>query len=64
MARILTVCLTALLLVPLAAGCGSEADKKGINKNRDRPVPAPPRVEGERAGAPDAEPRPRRRNRE
>jgi hypothetical protein len=40
--RTLTFLLTAVLLVGLAAGCGGDSDKKGINKDKDRPVPQKP----------------------
>ncbi len=49
MTRVPTFCLAALLLAPLVIGCAGESDKKGINKDRDRPVPAK-RTEGHRAG--------------
>jgi hypothetical protein len=31
--------LAGLFCVALAGGCGGESDKKGINKDRDKPVP-------------------------
>jgi hypothetical protein len=34
--------LTGLFCVLLACGCGSDSANKGINKDRDRPVPQEP----------------------
>jgi hypothetical protein len=37
--RAFALLLPCLLCVVLASGCGSESDKKGINKDKDRPLP-------------------------
>jgi hypothetical protein len=51
--RAITLLLAGVLCVGFAAGCGSETDKKNINKDKDRPVPQTLR---EKAPAPPGEP--------
>ena len=36
--------LSVLLFVGLAAGCGGDSDKKGVNRGKDKPVPQPPKA--------------------
>jgi hypothetical protein len=42
--RHLALLLATLVWSALACGCGGESDKKGINKDKDRPVPQPPKA--------------------
>jgi hypothetical protein len=61
--RLLVYCAVPLLLAALAAGCGGEVDKKGINKDKDRPAP-PPRVEAPAKAVPEVAALPPPRGRE